>query len=720
MTAIRCPDTHALKELIEYDSPGGSGEFAEHLETCAVCQQTLADLAAEEVPWADVKRYLPASGTPEDAPIAEAQALQGAIHQLKSELPRLLQTSGDVGEEELPLSFLRPADRPGLLGYLGPYEVQELIGRGGMGVVFKAWDPTLRRLVAIKVMAAVNLVGSATARRRFAREAQAAAAVTHDHIVTVYGVHEADGLPYLVMQFVAGESLEARLQRTGPLSVLDTVRIGWQTASGLAAAHAQGLIHRDIKPANLLLEDDSDRVRITDFGLARMADDVQLTQKGVILGTPEYMSPEQARGEPVDPRTDLFSLGSVLYAAATGLPPFQGTSAVAVLRQVSDQPARPIRAHNPALPPWLEEVIARLMAKDPDRRLQTAADVAKIFKDYHIYLEGPADSPAPQLPVAPQTPPQAKTTRSSSRPRRAYLLLVLAVAAAGLAFTSWFAGCGGGTGEEKPFKESAETLPTVFHSDFRHGAGPAGVPLPLPPELVPVNLERREHIQLFSDALVYKVQRPFIVGPGRAVGVETTFGLRGDFDISATFDGFKAERPEHGTGVGFGLCLVSTERKLVWVSRATRIADEGVIWDRFGSGQTGLLACTEDKGRLRLNRTGSKIAYLWSPDTDGGEYKLLDECELGTNDISSVRMHVFTGGQAKEVDLRLLDFRVLGQKESNPQHDPAKAAKPSANADLPKGRLSLAVLLGIVIMLLAGLALWLFVRRRAAKEPVVQ
>ena len=192
-----------------------------------------------------------------------------------------------------------------------------MIGQGGMGVVLKAFEPALHRLVAIKVLAAA-VAGSATARRRFTREAQAAAAVCHDHIVAVHGVHEADGLPYLVMQYVAGESLQTRLDRTGPLEVIEIVRIGLQTAPGLAAAHAQGLIHRDIKPANLLLENGLARVKITDFGLARMADDVQLTQNGVVAGTPEYMAPEQARGETVDHRADLFSLGSVLYALCTG------------------------------------------------------------------------------------------------------------------------------------------------------------------------------------------------------------------------------------------------------------------------------------------------------------------------------------------------------------------------------------------------------------------
>ena len=230
-----------------------------------------------------------------------------------------------MGFRVLCLSSSRHSRKPGSLGRLGHYEIQEVIGRGGMGIVLRAFDEKLHRVVAIKVMAP-QLATSATARRRFTREAQAAAAVTHDHIVTIHAVEEADGLPYLVMQYVAGMSLQERLERDGPLQLAEILRIGMQTAAGLAAAHAQGLVHRDIKPANILLENGIERVKITDFGLARAADDASLTQSGVVAGTPQYMSPEQARGEAVDHRTDLFSLGSVLYAMCTGRPPFRAAA----------------------------------------------------------------------------------------------------------------------------------------------------------------------------------------------------------------------------------------------------------------------------------------------------------------------------------------------------------------------------------------------------------
>ena len=242
-----------------------------HLETCAGCQQTLEVLAGDRTVWEAIAQGLVESARHEPA-------LQRLVERLKSEDP------APVADDDL--SFLRPSDRPGLLGLLGQFQVREEIGRGAMGVVLKAFDPRLNRVVAIKVLAP-RLATSSTARRRFVREGRAAAAVRHDHIVTVYSVSEADGLPYIVMQYI-NESLQDRLDRAGPLKLEEIVKIGLETAAGLAAAHAQGLIHRDIKPANLLLEHDPERVRITDFGLARMADDVRLTQDGVITGTPEY------------------------------------------------------------------------------------------------------------------------------------------------------------------------------------------------------------------------------------------------------------------------------------------------------------------------------------------------------------------------------------------------------------------------------------------------
>jgi hypothetical protein len=210
-----------------------------------------------------------------------------------------------------PLEFLERCDKPDRLGLLANYEVLEILGRGGMGIVLRCVDVTLNRVVAIKVLAP-QLAANAMARQRFLREGQAAAAVSHPHVVTIHAVDEFRGLPYLVMEYISGPTLQQKIDAGGALQLAQILRIGTQIASGLAAAHGLGLVHRDIKPANILLENGIERVKISDFGLARSIDDVRITQAGAVYGTPQYMSPEQAQGERVDQRSDLFSLGQLV------------------------------------------------------------------------------------------------------------------------------------------------------------------------------------------------------------------------------------------------------------------------------------------------------------------------------------------------------------------------------------------------------------------------
>ncbi len=389
-----CLDFEHWQTLVG-DSPSHENldRWEQHLASCATCQERLdhTEQCGEEL-----KQWCRQFGDP------TAVTAEPGLAEVRRRLHGMNTTHPSDTAEPPDLYFLQPAGRPDLLGMLADYEVQEVIGQGGMGIVLRAFDPRLHRPVAIKVLA-VPVAGSVTARRRFAREAQAAAAVCHENVITVHGVHEVDGLPYLVMQYVAGESLQERLNRTGPLPLLDVVRIGAQTAAGLAAAHAQGLIHRDIKPANLLLENGLARVKITDFGLARMIDDVGLTQNGVVAGTPEFMAPEQARGDVVDHRADLFSLGSVLYAMCTGKSPFRAASTMGVLRCVCEQPAGSVREQNTAIPSWLEELIERLMAKNPAERIQSASEVAALLESYLAHLQQPATMPAPPLPDRSRT-----------------------------------------------------------------------------------------------------------------------------------------------------------------------------------------------------------------------------------------------------------------------------------------------------------------------------
>jgi serine/threonine protein kinase len=295
-------------------------------------------------------------------------------------------TGGDNGaSDDEPLTFLAPPTRPDALGRLGHYEVLQVLGRGGFGIVFRAFDEILQRVVALKVMAP-QLAATSPARKRFLREAQSSAKVRHENVVQVYEVAE-QPLPYLAMEFIPGETLQQRLDRVGPLDVPEVLRIGRQIAEGLAAAHATDLIHRDIKPGNVLLEGGQQKVKITDFGLARTADDASISQSGIIAGTPMYMAPEQALGQTLDQRADLFSLGSVLYQMVAGRPPFRATTAVAVLKRVAEDQPRAIREIIPETPQWLCDIIAKLHAKDPDERYQSAREVADVLADCEAQLK---------------------------------------------------------------------------------------------------------------------------------------------------------------------------------------------------------------------------------------------------------------------------------------------------------------------------------------------
>lgn len=226
------------------------------------------------------------------------------------------------------------------------------------------------------------------------REARAMAAFSHENIVTIHQVGEAHSLSFMAMQLLVGETLETRLDRERRLSVPDAVRIGREVAAGLAAAHEMGLIHRDVKPSNIWLEAGTDRVKLLDFGLALVHDNTQITNSGFVIGTPSYMSPEQARGEKLDGRSDLFSLGTILYRATTAERPFEGSTAMAIMRNLEMHHPLRVTAKRPEVPGAFSNLIMELLAKDPKDRPMSAADVAR-------RLEKPDMIRPSNVPVAP-------------------------------------------------------------------------------------------------------------------------------------------------------------------------------------------------------------------------------------------------------------------------------------------------------------------------------
>ncbi len=374
-------------------------EIQQHLSDCPDCRRLLERIAADRTVWDGLREHLTMTHWPEAAAV------------------------GDDRLERL-TAYLAPTEDPDMLGRLGQYEVIGLIGQGSTGIVLKALEPRLNRFVAIKVLSP-TYSSSAAARRRFEREGRAIAAVSHQHVVPIYAVDEFRDLPYIVMQYIPGLSLQQRIDRDGPLGNREIMRIGLQVARGLAAAHAQGIVHRDVKPANVILENTVERAVVTDFGLARVADEASLTRSGIIAGTPHYMSPEQARGESIDQRSDLFSLGSTMYAACAAHPPFRAETLVGVIHRVCQTEPRALREVNPDVDEWLAAFVHRLIAKQPDARFQSAEQVAEELTRRLAYLQ----SPIRATPDAAETATPVATARPAARPSRRTQVLIAGLAA---------------------------------------------------------------------------------------------------------------------------------------------------------------------------------------------------------------------------------------------------------------------------------------------------
>ncbi len=381
-----CLDHASLKSLLER---GGATDeidrLAAHLETCARCGETVESLLASDLTAAALRGNKIAVDEP------SVQLLRARLTKLRPAAASLETTTGANSQSAVsPPSIeatkdksvsLAPPQQPDEIGRLGGYRLLAELGRGGMGVVYKAEDLKLKRLVALKVMAP-SLAADAAARQRFLREAVAMAAVHHDNIVVIHTVDEDNGVPFLAMEFLQGMPLDKWLKDGRKATPAQVLRIGCEIAEGLAAAHESGLIHRDIKPGNIWLDSGhKGRVKILDFGLARSGtEDVHLTQSGAIVGTPAYMSPEQGRGEKVDGRSDLFSLGCVLYRLCTGVMPFTGDTTMALLMSLGLDHPKTVRELKADVPEALSDLVTRLLAKKPEDRPQSAREVVQAIQ----------------------------------------------------------------------------------------------------------------------------------------------------------------------------------------------------------------------------------------------------------------------------------------------------------------------------------------------------
>jgi serine/threonine-protein kinase len=388
-----CDDKVLQRSLNDQLTQQQEEQLANHLSKCSNCRMKLEELAGDQNNWRRVSDALRDETSGEHVLSPTRATLFPNPQQSILDDDDFFEGT-ELKPGDFIVDFLKPSDSAESLGRLGSIEIRAFIGQGANGIVLKGYQEELDRLVAVKVMAP-HLATAVTARKRFAREARAAAAIVHPNVMPILHVDSNGPLPFLVMPFMDCETLQQRLDREGALPLLDVLRIAVQVARGLSAAHAQGLVHRDVKPANILLERGVERVMLTDFGLARAVDDATLTHSGLIAGTPHYMSPEQARGEGIDMRSDLFSLGSVIYAMSAGRPPFRAETTYGILRRVTDDEPRSLCELNQEIPTWLNGITLKLLQKSSNDRFESAGHVASLLEDCLAHAQQPTAFPLP-------------------------------------------------------------------------------------------------------------------------------------------------------------------------------------------------------------------------------------------------------------------------------------------------------------------------------------
>lgn len=378
--STHCFDDDHLRRLLE-DTLGESERAAivDHLDRCLACADGLERVAAADDFW------------------------QSSAHSLRTDaFDSQCFESVDSAKPFSPVlkALLGPTEDPYSLGRVGRFEILGVVGSGGMGTVLKARDVDIDRVVALKLPAA-HLLDSPAALERLEREARSAATIRHPSIIEIYQVERWRDIPYLVMPFHTGPSLTARINADGPMDVLESIQVARQMAEALAAAHDCGVVHRDVKPGNILLGKGTERAVLTDFGIAKIQSDAQMTATGVIVGTPAFLSPEQASGGEATPQSDLFCLGSVLWSMLAGRPPFVDLPTHTIVASIAAGKLPSLRPLRSGLPPWVYRLVETLQQPAPEKRPNSAHQCAEILRACEQHLADPILHPLPAIVNTP-------------------------------------------------------------------------------------------------------------------------------------------------------------------------------------------------------------------------------------------------------------------------------------------------------------------------------
>ncbi len=430
----RCPSTAELNDYLQGKLPDEVLHGLEsHFAVCDQCEETLRGLGADDT----FSRLAENAMSEQTREVGERDFVSKLVTQLRSDVRFRVQPRAIQERSAEVIRFLDQSDSPECLGRLANYRIERVLGAGSSGVVFYAVDESLNRPVALKVLR--PSLGSA-ARQRFMIEARMTASVNHPQIVTIYQVGEERELAFIAMQWLPGETLESRLERVTFLPEPEVRAIASQIVSGLKAAHEKMLVHRDIKPANIWLCEKTGEVKILDFGLARISDDdPHLTSSGMLAGTPNFMSPEQTRGQELDGRTDLFSLGCLMYRAATGKLPFGETGILATLQAIQhQQPRSPIEL-NPNIGADFSDLVMCLLEKQPANRPSSALVVLEALNQPRANWKFSAAShPLESAPRDFQRPVNtSRSTKPASQDQLKWTRWVTAVVVVGLAAWGW-------------------------------------------------------------------------------------------------------------------------------------------------------------------------------------------------------------------------------------------------------------------------------------------